>query len=203
MMRLSLFPTALLFFGFQGQVLAQQRNLQYLSLAITNSASSFPVSGVPQLWKARMHPGFTVGSGFNWKQSGSMKWAQTFKLGYFFHRYIQHAVMLYTESGIRYTPGKWGFSAMLGAGYLHSIPATGRFKQQADGSYSSFGKAGRPQAMLGFTLGIDYAVGKGYRFFSRGQTLLQTPFIPGYVPLLPINQVHLGFSIPIHCVKKS
>ena len=122
----------------------------------------------------------------------------SFKLGCFFHRYIQHAVLIYTESGIRYTHGKLGISAMLGAGYLHSIPATGRFRQKSDGTYTSFGKFGRPQAMLGLTLGLDYPITPSNRVFTRFQTLVQTPFVPGYVPLLPVNQFHLGLTFRIN-----
>jgi len=173
---------------------APNKQLQYLSIALTNSASSYPVVGAAELWKARMHPGFTLGTGFNWKHSDKLAWAQTFKLGYFFHRYIQHAVMLYTESGIRKSYGKCGVSGMLGAGYLHSIPATGRFRQLPNGSYESFGKLGRAQAMLGFTLGLDYPISPSNRIFTRFQTLVQTPFVPGYVPLLPVNQFHLGLT---------
>ena len=175
-----------------------KKQLQYFSIALTNNASSYPVVGAAELWKARLHPGFTLGTGFNWKRADHLAWAQTLKLGYFHHRYIQHALMLYTESGLRYTPGKWGISAMLGAGYLHSIPATGRFRQRADGSYVSFGKLGRPQAMLGFTIGLDYPLTPSNRIFTRFQTLVQTPFIPGYVPLLPVNQFHLGLTFRIN-----
>jgi predicted alternative tryptophan synthase beta-subunit len=86
---------------------------------------------------------------------------------------------------------------MLGAGYLHSFVATDRFKQNPDGVYQSYGTWGRPQAMLGFTLGLDRAVGKGYRVFTRVQTILQTPFVQGYIPILPINQLHLGITVPL------
>lgn len=175
-----------------------KKQLQYFSIALTNSASSYPVVGAAELWKARMHPGFTLGTGFNWKRADHLAWAQTFKIAYFYHRYIQQAVLLYTESGIRYTCGKLGISTMLGAGYLHSIPATGRFRRLKDGTYASFGKFGRPQAMLGFTVGLDYPLTPSNRIFTRFQTLVQTPFIPGYVPLLPVNQFHLGLTFRIN-----
>lgn len=175
---------------------AQQR-FRYFSIAATNSASSYPVSGVPQLWKAGIHPGLTLGTGFNWKQFGNISWAQTFKIGFFRHRFIQNAVMLYTENGLRHAADKWGISAMLGAGYLHSFVATDRFKQNTDGVYQSYGKWGRPQAMFGFTLGIDRSVGNGCRVFTRVQTILQTPFVQGYIPILPINQLHFGMTIPL------
>jgi hypothetical protein len=38
--------------------------------------------------------------------------------------------------------------------------------------------------------------------FVRYQNLLQTPFVPGYVPLLPYNVLHLGISIPMVNLKK-
>ena len=196
-MRRKLLVFLLLLFLCNLAELRAQHRLRYVSIAATNSASSFPISGVPQLWKAGMHPGLTLGTGFNWKEFGNISWAQTFKIGFFRHRFIQNAVMLYAENGLRYAKGSWGISAMLGAGYLHSFVATDRFKQNADGVYESYGAWGRPQAMLGFTLGIDRAVGKGYRVFTRVQTILQTPFVQGYIPILPINQLHLGVTVPI------
>jgi len=192
----------LIFSGF-AVLNAQKPKFRYLSIAYTQSASSFPVSGFPQLWKARIHPGITVGSGFNWKEGKQLKWTQTVKAGYFYHRFIQHAVLCYTETGIRYMPGKLGISAMVGAGYLHSIPATGRFRLLNNGTYQSFGRGGRAQGMFGFTLGFDYPASKNFRVFTRLQTLLQTPFVPGYVPLLPVNQVHVGFTVPFSKFKKS
>jgi hypothetical protein len=35
------------------------------------------------------------------------------------------------------------------------------------------------------------------QWFCRIESLLQTPFVPGYVPVLPLNRLHVGVRIPI------
>jgi hypothetical protein len=86
----------------------------------------------------------------------------------------------------------------LGGGYLHMFPGDEQFRQNDNGEWQSVKITSRPQAMLSLSLGIDKAIGKkGWRAFMRYQNVLQTPFIPGYVSMLPYNVLHLGFTMPL------
>jgi hypothetical protein len=180
-----------------------KHRLNHMSIAITNSVNSFPITGYPAVFYSQFHPGLTLGTGFKWKEGKKTDFTQTFKMGCFFHRYIQNAAMLYTETGIRRKAADWGFSAMLGLGYLHSFPATQRFQlNPGSGEYEKIRNLGRPQGMFGFTLGIDRKINAHCRGFVRFQTIIQTPFVSGYIPVLPINQLHAGISMPWPFVRK-
>lgn len=175
-----------------------RKPLRYIGIAINNYITAKPVTGFPKLFYSQFHPGITVSTGFNWKENTKYSWSQSFKASFFSHRYIQHSLTLYSEFGYRRRVGKWGFTMALGGGYLHMFPGDEQFRQNDNGEWQSVKITSRPQAMLSLSLGIDKAIGKkGWRAFMRYQNVLQTPFIPGYVPMLPYNVLHLGFTMPL------
>jgi hypothetical protein len=181
--------------------LAQHRS-RVVSLAVTNQHSAFPFSTFKNLFTKEFHPGVEVGYGFNWKTRARHDWYQDFKAGYFYHRFVQHAIPVYTQLGYRYKLGKTvRLTAALGAGYLHSVPATAVLELRNDGTYENAKGIGRGQALFNFTAGVQYVVtGNNPRpatVFLNYQQQLQAPFIKSYVPLLPYNSVALGFSVPL------
>lgn len=181
-----------------------KKRLLYLGLAVNNFVTAKPISGFPKLFYSQFHPGLTLSTGFNWKEKTRYNLMQSFKLGYFSHRYVQRSFVLYSEFGYRYKAGaRWGFSIAAGAGYLHMIPATEQFRINENGDWEKIKLKSRPQALISLSLGIDYKVSEsGIRTFIRYQNMLQTPFVPGYVPLLPYNVLHLGVTVPISLMKK-
>lgn len=183
---------------------AARPKLTHAGIAINNYVTALPVSGAPQLFTTKWHPGLTLSTGFNWKDKPGHSWMQSFKFSFFNHRFIQHSFALYTEFGYRYKAGsRWGVTAALGAGYLHMIPGSDQFRQNDDGSWEKIKVKSRPQGMISLSLGVDYKFNEaGNRVFMRYQNLLQTPFIPGYVPLLPYNVFHLGVTFPMSQIIK-
>jgi len=179
-----------------------KKPLLYWGFALNNFVVAKPISGFPKIFYSQFHPGITLSTGFNWKEKPKHNWMQSFKAGYFSHRFVQHSVMFYSEFGYRYKVGKWGFSAAFGAGYLHMIPATQQFTMNSNGDWEKKKLKSRPQALISLSLGIDYKITpSGIRSFIRYQNMLQTPFVPEYVPLLPYNVLHLGLTIPIRVLK--
>jgi hypothetical protein len=176
---------------------ARAQSLRELSLALTNSNTAFPFSKFSSLFTTAFHPGFEIGYGFNWKTKPRHDWYQTAKVGYFFHRFVQHAIPIYTQFGYRYKFGQhWRLSSAMGAGYLHSIPATAVLKRSADGDYENGKGLGRSQVLLNLTFGVAYnwqLHKKPVSTFFAYQQQLQAPFVKSYVPLLPYNNVALGF----------
>jgi hypothetical protein len=176
-----------------------QHQGRFVSVALTNQHSAYPFSAFASLFTKEFHPGFEVGYGFNWKTAPKHDWYQAFKAGYFYHRFVQHAIPLYTQFGYRYKLQEhFRFSAALGAGYLHSIPATAVQKLQEDGTYKNAKGIGRGQALLNFTMGAQYMLFENAQnataiFMEYGQEI-QTPFINSYVPLLPYNHIALGIT---------
>ncbi|MEZ4804001.1 MAG: hypothetical protein R2852_00540 [Bacteroidia bacterium] len=112
---------------------------------------------------------------------------------------------MYSEFGYRYKAGqRWGLNIAFGGGYLHMIPASQQFKQNSNGDWEVKRLKSRPQGMLSLSLGVDYKFNEARnRVFMRYQNILQTPFVPGYVELLPYNVLHIGVSFPISQLIKS
>jgi hypothetical protein len=196
-MRLTLI--VLCFFVATIQVFSQKRE-KFVSLAVTNQHSAFPFSTFKNLFAKEFNPGVEAGYGFNWKTRPRHDWYQAFRAGYFFHRFVQHAVPLYTQIGYRYKLQQLRFTAALGAGYLHSVPATAVLERQDDGTYKNAKGIGRGQALILLSTGAEYVLSKSNRapaVFLHYRQQLQTPFINSYVPLLPYNGLALGVSFSI------
>lgn len=175
---------------------AQHRE-RFVSIAVTNHHSAYPFSAFASLFTKDVHPGFELGYGFNWTTKPKHDWYQAFKAGYFYHRFVQHAIPLYTQVGYRYKPvPRFQLSAALGAGYLHSIPATAVYQLRSDGSYKNAKGIGRGQAVFNLSTGMQYGLSKNSQkptvIFLDYQQMLQTPFIKSYVPLLPYNGLAVG-----------
>lgn len=180
------------------------KQFKYVGFAVNNFVTALPISGFSKMFYSQWHPGVTVSTGFNWTDKEKHSLSQSFKLAYFSHRYIQRSIILYSEFGYRYKLGKnIGLTAALGGGYLHMIPATSQFRQNDNGDWEEIKLRSRPQGVISLSLGIDYKINEaGNRVFMRYQNMLQTPFVPGYVPLLPYNVLHLGFTVPMSQLKK-
>ena len=178
---------------------AQKHKPDHVRIAFTTLHTAFPFGSFSNLFTKEFHPGLEIGTGFNWKTKEKHDWFQTFEFGYSYHRFVQHSFALYSEVGYRYKFLKT-FSAevKLGAGYLHAIPAEKIFILKDDGTYKKKASLGRPQAMAGFSMGINKKVSaSGLTVFLEYQQRLQLPFIKSYVPLLPSNMLMIGVTIPV------
>ena len=161
-----------------------------------------PFSKFGGLFQSPFHPGVELSYGFNWKTKPKHDWYQQIKLGYFYHRFVQHGIPLYTNIGYRYKFSAHFFSeAAIGAGYLHSIPATAQFKLDSDGEYQNGKGIGRMQAMFVFNLTAGYTFHPTHKkpvsIFATYQQRIQTPFVKSYVPLLPYNTLMIGAKMSL------
>ncbi|MFN4285044.1 MAG: hypothetical protein ACK4E8_03680 [Lacibacter sp.] len=184
------------------QTNVRPRQLHYLSVAFANHHAAFPFSSFSRLGSGPLHPGLEAGIGFAWNVRPKHDWYQDFRLGYFYHRYLQHGIPLYTAIGYRYKFSKaWNAHASLGAGYLHSIPAVERFRLNSNGEYEKVNNLGRMQGMAAFNLGTGYKfrAGKtnGWEVFLDYQQRLQFPFVKKYAPLFPYNSLLIGIKKPM------
>ena len=184
---------------------AQQHKLNHYSIAFTTLHTAFPFSSFSALFVKEFHPGFQVGTGFNWKTREKHDWFQTFDFGYSYHRFLQHSFALYSELGYRYKFLKtFSASARLGAGYLHALPVGKIYKLNDEGNYVKKTNFGRPQVMAGFSLELNKKITtSGHAVFLAYQQRLQLPFIKSYVPLLPSNILMAGVKIPVKNSKPS
>lgn len=169
-----------------------------LSLSFFNNGTSMPGSGFAGVWNRSMHPGIQAGYYHTYKKWTNSSLFQTAKLGYFYHRFAQQAVQLYTEAGYEYR-FKFGLYAAFtaGAGYLHAFPAVPVFEMD-NGRYVENARWGRPQAMFSAALTVGYDLEHCLRLpvrpFIQYQFWMQTPFVKDYVPLLPNTAFHIGIQ---------
>lgn len=179
-------------------------NPHAFTFSVFSNASALPVN--PRQIFAHMHPGFTIGASFRYNTSPKHQWGQTVKTGFFYHRYVQGAIQLYSEVAYRYElKNGLGFDLMGGAGYVHSIPDTEILELNSDGEYVRKPNYGKPEFMGSIAAGAGYTFnGSSHkrpahpvRVFTYYQFWLQTPFINQYVPVLPSTALHVGISYQI------
>ena len=173
-----------------------------LGVALTNNNSAFPFSKFGGLFQPPFHPGIELSYGFNWKTKPKHDWYQQVKLGYFYHRFVQHGIELYTNVGYRYKfSSRFYAEAAIGAGYLQSVPATAKLKLDDNGEYKDNKGVGRAQAMVVFNIGAGYVIHPASQrpvsVFATYQQFIQTPFVKSYVPLLPYNSLMIGAKITL------
>ncbi len=179
-----------------------KRKTEYISLAFTNSHTAMPFASFSRLVTGKYHPGFEVSTGFNWKSRSKHDWTQSISLGYSYHRWVQHSLVLYTEFGYRYKlPGGFSADMNIGGGYMRAIIATEAFSDgvRKGAQYSKF-SSGRSQAIGTLTFGVSKKInsGAGPSFFLQYQQRMQTPFIASYVPVLPYNIMKVGIAISLN-----
>lgn len=189
-----------------GSRLEAQEKLQkerFLLFSVFNSGTQLPGN----IFTLPIHPGATVGMEFAHNRNPVNRWFQTAKVGILYHQYSQTAVQVFTEGGYRRSIWQ-GFSVelRLGVGYLHSFTDVPIFKLGPDGNYNQVSRLGRPQFMASSALGIGHTFLNAkhpWRLQLDYQFYLQTPFINEYVPLLPVNALHLGCAIPVSVLKRN
>lgn len=183
-------------------ILAPAQKNKQVSLAFMNVSTANPFSKFASLATDIQHPGVELGYSFNWRTKARHDWYQEIKLAWFYHRFVQHAFPLYTDVGYRYKfSNRWNAKGALGAGYLHSIPATPQLKLESNGEYKNGKGIGRMQGLALINIGAAHifnpSAKKPVTLFITWQQMLQTPFINSYVPLLPYNSLLAGINIPI------
>jgi len=170
------------------------------SIAFTNAHSQMPFGSFSRLFYTEWHPGVEIGTGFTWKTKPHHDWVQTFRLGYFYHAFIQHSISLYTETGYAYKfPHTITAIAKLGAGYMQAVPDSEVFILENDKGYIRKNNFGRAQGIFNIDLTLQKRFTKaGGKIFLEYQQRFQIPFIPSYVPVLPYNILMIGCSFPLH-----
>jgi hypothetical protein len=186
---------------FAGTVLTAQEN-KYASVALVSTQTDYPFGKFAALAGTPRHPGVEFGYGKSLHSTASKEWFIELRLSYFYHRYVQHGIPLTINFGYRHRFGdQFVLESSLGAGYLHSIPAAGKFKLDENGNYRNNKGLGRAQVAASFSLGAGYTVNpsaqKPFTLFTRYEQRIQFPFIKSYVPFLPYNSLYLGVQRPI------
>ena len=172
----------------------------YVTGAVYNTQNSMPFGKFAGIFKGVLHPGFELGYGKEIWQKPKHFWFVELKCGLFYHRYVQYGIPLYLDFGYNHAIASGvSIKTSLGAGYMHSIPAAGKFKLNSNGDYKNNKGIGRMQATATFGLGLEYrfkSVSRPVVVFTNYQQLIQFPFVKSYVPLLPYNSFMIGMHFP-------
>jgi hypothetical protein len=149
---------------------------------------------------APLHPGITVGANVRLNKNTKHQVFETFKVGYLYHQYIQHAIQAYSEIGYKYkADAGYAVAAMIGGGYVHSISDLPTFEMDANGVYKRVNNAVNPNYMitLGATAGYDLSkIGLPMSAFVGYGFTAQAVFIRQTSPLIAYSQARIGVAIP-------
>ena len=172
---------------------------KYVSLAAFTTQTAMPFGKFVGLFTDQFHPGIEAGYGINMSVKEKHDWFVEFKAACFYHRFVQVGIPLYADAGYRYKfNNKFFAETSIGAGYMHSVPATAKLKLNDDGVYVNNKGIGRMQAMATFGLGVGYTFNpsakKPLALFTTYQQRIQMPFVKSYVPLLPYNSFIMGIK---------
>ena len=181
---------------------ATAQKQKYLSIGIYNAQNAMPFGKFTGLFGEILHPGIEFGYGKVLSQKQKHEWFAEVKLSYFYHRYVQQGIPLYANFGYKHKIiERLSAEISLGLGYMHSIPATSKFKLNSNGEYENNKGVGRMQATAIFGIGLNYMLSpdnpRPTRIFGIYQQRVQMPFVRSYVPLLPYNSFMVGASRPI------
>jgi hypothetical protein len=181
---------------------AQSPARHYMGLAVMNTQTDLPFGKFTGMFYKAFHPGIEFSYGKNFSIKNKHDWYYDFRLAYFYHRFVQHGIPLYSNLGYRYKINqRWSATVELGAGYLHSIPATAKLRLNSDGEYEPDKGLGRMQVNACFAIGTGYLLNpadpSSLKLFINYQQRLQMPFVKSYVPLLPYNSFLIGITKPV------
>jgi len=155
------------------------------------------------LFYSQFHPG--LDASLNWKKNISEKhqlWLSA-NAGIFYHRFIQTGLRIYPAFEYKYfLTQAFNFNIGLGAGYLHSVQDYEVFKKAPNGGYTAQTIwSSRPQFLAVIKMGCGYKLNKDNikspSLIAQLHTNLQGPFVNSYVPVLPVNSLHIGIIYPL------
>ncbi len=200
-------------------LIAQPWKSKPFSVSLFNNATLLPPASLTAVFNQPIHPGIAFSYEFGWRETikspmfrnvntyalgGSKvytgKWFQNIGVSWFYHRYVNHAVLLTTQAGYRRYIKKFSAEVSLHAGYMHAFLLNERAVRQQNGSWKSEKGFGKPQFVAGAGIGVGYDAGYHYnirRIFINYDFRLQMPFVKSYVTLLPNGVLSVGLQFTL------
>jgi hypothetical protein len=180
-----------------------QAQEKYLGAALSSNAPSFPVTGIGNVFRGGFHPGidFNYWKRFNKKEVN--QWFYKVNAGLIWQKYVQ---TLFTVSGMAVYRNnhfkRINFDVGIGAGYGAAFEGGAVLDLNKNGVYETRSKfSPRSQFIILLQAGFIYKLKKdnaqSMAITLHAKTIIQGPFVKGYVPLLPINAIELGVLIPL------
>jgi len=167
-------------------------------ISFINHAVTLPFDGIVL---RPIHPGFSLGSEFAWKEGRLGRLFQNFQAGYYFNEFNAKGLFLQTGIGLRHT-FRFNLFAEIqaGLGYLHSFHPRQIFRMGDNGAWVKARDGGKPSAIMSVAFGIGYDFtripGRPVSLFLRFQPFLQTPYSTEE-SILPQSFVHFGIRFKL------
>jgi len=164
-------------------------------IEFSNNSTQLPGSGFLGFINFPIHPSVTIGKKYNFVNKPKHDFFESIKFSYLNHRLYHNAFQLSSWTGYNYKLIKnFNISGSLGFGYLYSIISSESFKLNENGEYEYNKFYGRSHFTTGIDINLVYKFQKldfyfGYKFW------VQSPFVKGYVPVLPYTSITLGSNI--------
>ena len=167
-----------------------------VSISLFNNSPQMPFGGTFGITSTPVHPGLSLSTSHSWNKNPDNRIYQTFNLAYFFHRFSEHGIMLYSEIAyMRRFNSNWSAGVLLGLGLEHSI-ADFPIYRMIDNEYQRVSRWGRPQFMGSLSAEVDYKPNcLPFPLFFKYQFWMHGPFVANYVPVLPATAVHIGVKL--------
>lgn len=175
-----------------------------LNFSISNNITSMPVTTYPKLFWDQLHPGFEAQAEKLLNTNEKNHILLSAHLGFYYHRFIHTSIWVYPSIGYERTlSDKFSLGINLGGGYAIAFEDEAVLKMNDEGVYKKESVlAGRSQFIGQLAVGGKYLINKdkpeGMSFFLQFKTYLQGIYVKNYVPLMPLNSLLIGISIPLN-----
>jgi hypothetical protein len=174
-----------------------------LGIHLSNNTPSFPVLGYPGVFYSGFHPGLDIQYHRKLNNKEKNEFYLRLQSGIFYQRFVQ--TLVYALPGIHYRyhlHKNFALESTLSLGSAAAFEGVAVARLNANGEYEVVNKfIPRAQYVFALNNGVSYAFKKEdrekFRVIFQLQTMLQGTFVKGYVPVLPINSVLIGFRYPL------
>ncbi|MFH2141751.1 MAG: hypothetical protein ABIJ97_04970 [Bacteroidota bacterium] len=172
-------------------------------IVLSNNITSLPVTTYSKLFYSQFHPGMEGYLSKKLNQSEKNHIIVKGNLGFYYHRFIQTSIWIYPSINYeRSVTKRFLIGAGLGFGYAYSIEDGDVFILNDDSIYEKKSViSGRSQFIGQLELGGSYSLIKertyGLKLHISLKSYLQGIYVKNYVPIIPINSLLIGLSIPL------
>ncbi|GAB4277409.1 MAG: hypothetical protein Kow0068_00490 [Marinilabiliales bacterium] len=193
-----------LFFILVTVVCVIHAQVDRINISASNNITSMPVITYAKLFYEQMHPGLEFQTDKILNNNEKNIFLLSAHAGFYYHRFIHTSIWIFPSAGYeRKISEKLFVGVNLGGGYAIAFEDAAVLKLNDEGIYVKENVLnGRSQFMgqLGFE--GKYTINKskpdGIKLFFQLKTYLQGVYVKNYVPLMPLNSLLIGISIPFN-----
>ena len=170
-----------------------QDKLIPINLSFINEATAIPFTKVITI---PVHPGIQIGTEFNYKKKPHTRLYQTANVCYFYHKYLNQGVGLYSELGYEYRlDAGFSFTGLFGLGYMHTFNSVEEYTFE-NGAYQQKADKGNARLFPSLSLDFGYYLFKDKqnspKIFIRYQSWVEYPYSPDFIPVMTHINLNLG-----------